>query len=796
MADDDDIIVQISADIEDLKAKLDEVASKVHDSMSHVEESAGGVGEALEDLKGKFQSALEFAGVGVAIEALNKVREVMGEIAEQAVHLEHTATLYQTNTESLQGLYAAATEAGVGTETIDRGLRILEARLQSAREGSVLMQRNFKDVGVTMADLHDPTFQAVDALYAMAQSGASTGDMMAVLGPRGIMVAEAFGQLKRGQEAVNAESTRLGALTEDQISELAEYHRTVATMSLEWSNFKERIGATVVPALETLITEFKGLFSQMADGSNVLDGLKVAFNFLMDGIVEFFGVAKEIVDGLIGSVELIGKVVAGAAAVINQEVRGNFIEAVDVATEAGRDIAAQWNKTTSAMQNDIDVTVVAVKSMDDAFKGVDDTLDEVEVRSKKMLTGDAIKPPLPKHEEDPILKALEIELEEAKKGSEEKIELAEEYAQRSAEVYKGDVDKALAAYKRELDAYKEMEAEKLKEASDALKDQEKVNVDGVTLAIKTLDEEKALHKISDQQYLVAEEALIRDKYQIEIDYYNALAALPNQDLEKQKQYAAEVVSLQTKEAQDILAAQTKAAQQTQAEWQSVMRPIESAWESAIEKFVDGTETFQKAFKNAMDNMVKSIFESSIKTMVNNWVTGQNQMTAASQVWAHITQALHQTTATTTKQVDSQAAVTGIQADAAKAGSGAASAMASIPYVGPALAIAAMAAIEAAVLALIGKVASAEGGMLVDEDQLAMVHEDEMILPSHISQGINERILGNGGFGSGGDTYNLGGIHATDAQSFSSMLKQPQHSAAMMKQIKTMVSRNAGARSVR
>jgi hypothetical protein len=102
------------------------------------------------------------------------------------------------------------------------------------------------------------------------------------------------------------------------------------------------------------------------------------------------------------------------------------------------------------------------------------------------------------------------------------------------------------------------------------------------------------------------------------------------------------------------------------------------------------------------------------------------------------------------------------------------------------------------MALIGKIASAEGGMMVDRDQLAMVHEDEMILPSHITQGINERILGNDSFGnsgkgSGGDTYHFG-VNALDPGSFHEMIKNPRYRDSIMKEIKRGVSRNPSMRS--
>lgn len=76
------------------------------------------------------------------------------------------------------------------------------------------------------------------------------------------------------------------------------------------------------------------------------------------------------------------------------------------------------------------------------------------------------------------------------------------------------------------------------------------------------------------------------------------------------------------------------------------------------------------------------------------------------------------------------ALAGIGTDAAKAGAGAAASQASIPYVGPALALAALATVSGAVLALGGSIPSARGGWDIPAgvNPIAQLHEREMILP--------------------------------------------------------------------
>jgi hypothetical protein len=89
---------------------------------------------------------------------------------------------------------------------------------------------------------------------------------------------------------------------------------------------------------------------------------------------------------------------------------------------------------------------------------------------------------------------------------------------------------------------------------------------------------------------------------------------------------------------------------------------------------------------------------------------------------------------------------GIGADAAKAGSGAASSQASIPYVGPILAIAAMAAILAAVGGMSSKVPSAAGGFDIPKgmNPLTQLHEREMVLPANLADTVRNMAAAGGG----------------------------------------------------
>ena len=565
-----------------------------------------------------------------------------------------------------------------------------------------------------------------------------------------------------------------------------EYHRRVAQLGEMFENFKSRIASEMVPAINILIDGFAQLFSSMTGGSTIIDVLKGAFEELIEYIVRVVGLVKYAADAVAGAFELIGKV-AGALAATIMSLRHPFTELPTVVSESMADIKNSFNASAAQLDRDANAVNNTIKNLRDSFDG----LNEVQVTAKK-INPEPISPPLHKPKgKDTELEAIALELEEAKKGSQEKIDLAEQYASRSAEVYKGDAVKAIEAYKKVYEAYKEYNTARLSEQEAGEKALNAVQNASFEEALKLLEANHAAHK-DDANYLQEEIALIRAKEAVNNEYYDNLIRLDSDNVTKRQKDVDEQVKMQQKAAADILAAQSKAAKEVEAQWQAITKPMETAFDTAIQGMISGTMTFQKAFKTMMDTVVKDIFGSSINTMVHNWVSGENARTEASIVGEKIRAALHLSAATQSKAVDASTAQAGIQAKAADAGAGAASSVASIPFVGPALALAAMAATEAAVMALIGKIASAEGGMMVGHDQLAAVHKDEMILPRHISQGIQERILSQEepkGSGSGGDTYH---IHAHDAQSFEKYLGKQRNRNALVNAAKQSFS-NGGVR---
>jgi len=141
---------------------------------------------------------------------------------------------------------------------------------------------------------------------------------------------------------------------------------------------------------------------------------------------------------------------------------------------------------------------------------------------------------------------------------------------------------------------------------------------------------------------------------------------------------------------------------------------------------------------AVTNTMQQQMVTMSTSIISNWRNiGSAVRTATAQIGTSIIQEviLKPLAAKAAAWIKERAlTLAGIGGDAAKAGSGAASSQASIPYVGPILAVAAMAAIMAAVMANASKVPSARGGMDIPKglNPLTQLHEEEMVLPKEPS----------------------------------------------------------------
>jgi hypothetical protein len=190
----------------------------------------------------------------------------------------------------------------------------------------------------------------------------------------------------------------------------------------------------------------------------------------------------------------------------------------------------------------------------------------------------------------------------------------------------------------------------------------------------------------------------------------------------------------------------------QAELKSFQKNFDEITNSlnrGVISWIDGTEKFGKAMQQVWTGVVNSAIQATLK-MGEQWLTTHLEMAIIG------------------KATGTVAAASQIAAAAGEAFAGAYAAIAAIPIVGPALAPSVAAASGAAALSGgLAFLAFEKGGIVGGSESLALLHPREMVLPSQISQSVQqmaESTTGSSGGGGGGHFHTEIHIHGSPSGS--------------------------------
>jgi hypothetical protein len=183
---------------------------------------------------------------------------------------------------------------------------------------------------------------------------------------------------------------------------------------------------------------------------------------------------------------------------------------------------------------------------------------------------------------------------------------------------------------------------------------------------------------------------------------------------------------------------------------SIFGAAQSSMESAMTRMLTKTQTWAGAMRGIYKSVGTAFIQEMVSKPLAQWLAMWARKLAMNMGFLGTENAQQAAAAVTGTGIAIDSAGTKIGANAAVAGSGAASAVAGIPFIGPMLAIAAMAAIFSAVSGMRNNVKSAAGGFDIPKGMNPMVqtHAEEMILPAKYANGLRDMI--NGGSAGGAD----------------------------------------------
>lgn len=270
---------------------------------------------------------------------------------------------------------------------------------------------------------------------------------------------------------------------------------------------------------------------------------------------------------------------------------------------------------------------------------------------------------------------------------------------------------------------------------------------GINAAQNALQAAASRHEITAQQELQGTQALLGQELIANMAFLQTKEVLDANNAAQMAANAAKEVQTQQKYLLDMQKAQETYAANIQRSWQTMSNGMTSSITSALNGVLNRSESLTRAMTTMFAKMGENIIGTFVKIAVQQAVN-----------------------AAISKATGVAAAKSNTMANASQAASGAMASAATIPYVGWILAPIAGAAVYAAALAF----PSAEGGFDIPRgvNPITQLHSNEMVLPSHLADGVRAMTAGGGG---GGDTHNHSwNINALDGHSVKQFLRDPSN----------------------
>jgi len=254
----------------------------------------------------------------------------------------------------------------------------------------------------------------------------------------------------------------------------------------------------------------------------------------------------------------------------------------------------------------------------------------------------------------------------------------------------------------------------------------------------------ALHKISKQQEIEAvKEAKVKELQQ-EILYLQQLQSLYDKDTEKWQEIQNRITKIQGEQAKVRAKAAADEAKNAEQQWQKIMSGMQGTFSSFTQDILSGHQTIAQSWTKLVDGLASKFIEGLERQLFSFIATevAKDSVSAA----GHAKEG---------------------ERTAASAAQHAYDAVVDTPIIGPVLAPIAAAGAFAAVTAF----GSAEGGQYyVPNNQLTMLHPQEMVLPAGIANQMRS-VIGGGGSGGGVTVLVNHSVSAVDAASFQGHIRR-------------------------
>lgn len=755
--------IVLDGDVSPFRRALREAGADLAKFGKDGEKSLEGFSSPLGKLASRF--ALITTGIAAFIAMGQKALGVSAELNESADDLGNALGISATKAGDLN---SALAREGVTTETFVAAAQKLSANLKENESDLNKMGLATRDAAGNLRPLNDLTVDAIE-LVGKYKAGTDRAIAANTLFGKGFEINGDLAKINNEQIAHSIEEQkRLGSqITEESVAAFGEYEESMKSVHSTLTAFWQQIGNVLMPVL----TDLGNWFSAIGPGAitvikGALGGLAAMFHFVTTGVTVLWETINALVISVAEPIRALGSSLAKA-------MSGDYAGAVAEMKGIGTVISDAWS-------NAFDVMAAKAQSTRDRIsaifsEGTIAAAPAVEGRSANAL----VKKDEKKKEEKSSMPEYEAKLNALKMAASDENALreyskAQELAYWNSVLQMADVTAKdrMAIEKKVTDLTLAVRKEAIQQGM-ALKAQEIQELQSVALARVDIEEAAAqaaldAESITKVQALALEQEHENRRYQIKLAALEAnlqLATLdPNTSPVELARIHAEIEQLEMQHQARRLqmsGRMTMAVKQqmmgANSVFGSLAASMSSLWDKGMDAMMNGTFRWRNAFRAVGAELTRWFITNVVGAQVKEYLAGQARMVAAKILGLGQEETAQAASSTKVAGIKGVEATAVGSANAVEAGSGAAAAMSGVPYVGPILALAAMAAVFGAVMSMTGKVKSAAGGYDIPAglNPMTQLHEEEMVLPKEYANTIRGLAAGQGGDGGGfNGTVNL------------------------------------------
>jgi hypothetical protein len=213
--------------------------------------------------------------------AVHEVKEFVQEQIEAGAQLKIMSERLGTTTDELQALELAANEAGVSSDSLTTGLRLLNRHLGEAAKGTGDGAQLFKKMGIAIKDAHGIARPAGDVLGDLADHIASIEDpakkteiAMKLLGRGGAELIAAFDEARKKMQELG------GGMSVDFVEAAHKAEEANVDLDFAMKGLKTTIAGAVLPIFSQVVQWITHLVGDVIDFTRKTHVLTTGLEFL------------------------------------------------------------------------------------------------------------------------------------------------------------------------------------------------------------------------------------------------------------------------------------------------------------------------------------------------------------------------------------------------------------------------------------------------------------------------------------------------------------------------------------